>query len=160
MKDIEYIFSRPHQTEHVPSYQGIIYVVTVPAKDSESRAVCIRVQHELAPLWANTRLTPRSAAAASRPAGRSPPQAAQGRLQAPRGGRSPSRPRRGDSRDVTRNHNSDFFQTFIAHILTKKNTGSGQVRSPETVCWPHLRKVCNHARARVSTDRFLLFSFS
>ena len=29
-------------------------------------------------------------------------------------------------------------------------TGSGQVRSPEAVCWPHLRKVCNHARARVS----------
>ena len=43
----------------------------------------------------------------------------------------------------------DFFLTLIAHILTTKNTGSGQVSSPEAVCWPHLRKVCNHARARV-----------
>ena len=43
----------------------------------------------------------------------------------------------------------DFFETFIAHILTKQIIGSGQVRSPEAFCWPHLRKVCNHARASI-----------
>ena len=39
------------------------------------------------------------------------------------------------------------FLAFIAHILTKKSPG--QVRSPEAIYWPHLRKVCDHARARV-----------
>ena len=38
------------------------------------------------------------------------------------------------------------------HISAKnknnKNGGSGQVRSPERDCRPHLRKVCNHVRAR------------
>ena len=43
--------------------------------------------------------------------------------------------------------------TFPKHSLRtfwqKKVAGLGQVRSPKAVCWPHLRKVCNHARARL-----------
>ena len=49
-------------------------------------------------------------------------------------------------------HTSWLLLTIhCAHL--KKNTGSGQVRSPERICWPHLRKVYNHVRARVFFSR-------
>ena len=52
-----------------------------------------------------------------------------------------------------RNTESLYSVTSPKHSLCtfwqKKNAGSGQVRSPEAVCWLHLRKVCNHGRARV-----------
>ena len=49
---------------------------------------------------------------------------------------------------------SSYFVTLSSYSLRifqqkKKIAGSGQFRSPERVCWPHLRKVCNHVRARV-----------
>ena len=52
----------------------------------------------------------------------------------------------------------DFSLTFIVHILTKKVAGSGQVRSPEAVSWPHIIKVCNHASARVFDWSFFFSS--
>ena len=54
----------------------------------------------------------------------------------------------------------DFSLLFIAHISAKKKkkSGSGQVRLPERVCWPHLRKVCNHVRARDFSRGDFLFS--
>ena len=46
---------------------------------------------------------------------------------------------------------SSYLVTFPNYSLHtfQKNAGSGQVRSPELVCRPHLRKVCNHVRAIV-----------
>ena len=44
-----------------------------------------------------------------------------------------------------------FLNIHCAHFDQKKNcrVRSGQVRSPEAVSSPHLRKACNRARARV-----------
>ena len=40
--------------------------------------------------------------------------------------------------------------TFSKHsLLTFWGKRPGQVRSPEAICWPHLRKVCNPAKAIV-----------
>ena len=40
-----------------------------------------------------------------------------------------------------------YIHIHCAHF--RKNDGSGQVRSRERACWPYLRKVYNHVRARV-----------
>ena len=42
-----------------------------------------------------------------------------------------------------------LFLNIHCAYFDKKVAGSGQIRSPEAVCWPHLRKACNHARASV-----------
>ena len=47
---------------------------------------------------------------------------------------------------------SSYSVTFPKHslrIFWQKIAGSGQVRSPQAVCWHHFRKVCSHPRARV-----------
>ena len=46
-----------------------------------------------------------------------------------------------------------FLTSHCAHF--RKIAGSGKVKSPEPVCWPHLRKVCNHVRASFSRSDFL-----
>ena len=52
-----------------------------------------------------------------------------------------------------------FLTIHCAHFSKKQIAGSGQLRPPERACWPHLRKNCNHVRARF-TERFPLFRYS
>ena len=70
--------------------------------------------------------------------------------------REPFRPRFKFSCIMTKRRNifSSYLVTYPdfssrTFRQNKKIVGSGQVRSPVRVCWPHLRKVGNHVRPRV-----------